>query len=83
MSWNAERFTRKRRKVHYPPSYSHHRKGQNVHHLTPVSRQGGDEESNLIYLRIERHNMLHEVFGNRTLEEIIEVLIRIKKMKHR
>lgn len=30
----------------------------------------------------EKHAMLHKIFGNRTLTEIIAVLVRLSKMKH-
>jgi hypothetical protein len=45
------------------------------HHLKPRSRGGGNESSNIIMLNWDRHQSLHKTFGNRTLEEIFEVLL--------
>ena len=53
------------------------------HHLTPKSRKGNAEEANILMLWRENHNAWHVLFGNRTLEEIIAVLCRIRDAKHR
>jgi len=58
-----------------------HYKDRGRHHLTPKTREGGDEVSNLLLLKTERHEHWHKIFGNRTLEEVILVLIRLKQMK--
>lgn len=52
------------------------------HHLCPKSRGGSMSDSNLLKLWRDRHDMWHDLFGNRTLDEIIAVLVRIKRMKH-
>jgi hypothetical protein len=54
------------------------------HHLTPKSR-GGEKRnpSNIILLRVERHEAMHYLFGNKTLEEIIQLLLRVHRMKGR
>lgn len=57
------------------------RKGQNRHHLTPRSRGGQSIESNLLWIDIERHNAWHAIFGNKTLDEVIELLIRLRDSK--
>lgn len=53
----------------------------NHHHLTPKSRGGNDFKSNLLNIDMERHNAWHFLFGNKTLQEIIELLERLRKMK--
>lgn len=58
------------------------RAGQtNRHHLLPRSRGGDSLESNLLVMDIERHNAWHFLFQNQTLDEIIEVLERLRSMK--
>jgi len=58
-------------------------KGDTQHHLTPKSRGGGKSPSNLLRLDIQKHRCWHKIFGNRTLEEVIAELQRIKRMKGR
>jgi len=53
----------------------------NRHHLRPKSRGGDALESNLLVMDIERHNAWHFLFKNLTLDEIIELLERIRAMK--
>lgn len=69
MSWNARRYKNK--------------PGRNKHHLTPKARGGADADWNLLLIRIERHQELHRIFGNKTLEEIIQLLVRLQRMKRR
>lgn len=57
------------------------RQQMNRHHLTPKSRGGSSQEFNIAIFDIERHKFWHKVFGNRTLEEVIELLIRFKRFK--
>ena len=59
-----------------PPTYS-------KHHLTPKQRGGGNTKSNLLRLKHDRHVEWHKCFGNRTLEEVIDTLIRIHRKKNR
>lgn len=59
-----------------------HRK-RTKHHLTPKSRGGGNEVSNILLLYETKHRIWHEVFHNRTLEEVIELLIRVQHAKRR
>jgi len=56
-------------------------RGRNYHHLVPKSRGGGYTAKNLLLMKIERHAMWHKLFGNRTLDEIIHLLIRLERMK--
>jgi len=53
----------------------------NRHHLTPKNRKGSNKDWNIALFDIERHCYWHKVFGNRTLEEVIELLIRFKRFK--
>lgn len=53
------------------------------HHLTPRSRQGGNEEANLLRLYSDRHEIWHALFDNRTLEETIALLQRVSQMKRK
>lgn len=56
---------------------------RNKHHLIPRSRMGSNDPWNLLLIRIERHNALHQIFGNRTLAEIIRILQRVQRHKER
>jgi hypothetical protein len=67
MSWSAFRYRAP--------------KGQSRHHLRPRSRGGTDRPSNILMIGIERHQYWHQVFGNRTLDEIIALLTRVKRIK--
>jgi len=53
----------------------------NKHHLKPGSRGGQTIDSNLIKMDISRHNAWHLLFQNLTLDEIIALLNRLKKIK--
>ena len=48
---------------------------RNKHHLTPKGRRGDNERSNILLLHIAKHEAWHTIFGNRTLEEIITLLV--------
>ena len=56
-------------------------KGRNRHHNINVSRGGGSRIQNLILLKEDRHFLLHYIFQNRTLKEIICVLQRLDRAK--
>lgn len=66
---------------------SRKRRRCNKHHLTPKSRKGqpyyGDSYKNLLYIHIESHEAWHKLFQNRTLEEVIELLQRLARIKRR
>lgn len=57
--------------------------GRNKHHNVARCLGGSDDDWNLILLKVERHNLLHKIFGVRTLKEIIAVLERLDRMKER
>ena len=72
MSRNAKRFQRH----HMSPRSRYKKRG----FTTPWKR---DSDENLLTLTAEHHLLLHKLFGNRTLEEIIAVLQRIARAKGR
>jgi len=54
------------------------------HHLTPKSQGGTNGSYNLLLLKWNQHHeQWHRLFGNFTLEQIIECLQRIARLKHR
>ena len=64
----------------------------NEHHLLRAKSLGGSSDpENLVTLDVSRHDAYHFLFGNLTLDEVIEMLIRLKryqksrkgKVKHR
>lgn len=61
-----------------------HIRGRNYHHLTPRFRRGapyhGNTWQNLLHIRMERHEAWHHYFGLLTLEEVIAVLVRRRRM---
>lgn len=63
--------------------YRRHLKGRNLHHNIARARGGSNENWNLILLKIEKHDLLHRVFGLRTLKEIIAILERLDRMKEK
>lgn len=70
MSWS--RYLRKRNRL---------RNGKTRHHNLAKSRGGGDDRRNIIVLKADTHRLLHQIFGNRTLREIIAVLERLDRIK--
>lgn len=60
-----------------------HRKGRNLHHLVPRSRNGRNHISNLLLIDIERHEHWHKMFGNMTIDEVLSLLTRMARMKSR
>lgn len=61
--------------------YWGNQKGRNYHHLKPYSRGGSGEQSNMLLIKEERHKKWHDVFENLTLDEVIKLLIRLRKAK--
>ena len=51
------------------------------HHLIPRSRGGKDNRRNILMLEARKHEVWHILFGNLTIDEAIELLIRVKKAK--
>jgi len=54
---------------------------KNRHHLKPKSRGGDKRPSNMLLIKVKRHDAWHALWGNRTLEEVIALLIRLKSLK--
>ena len=54
---------------------------RNRHHLIPKSRGGNKIQSNLLLIDMEKHCAWHILWKNRTLDEVIELLIRVKRAK--
>ena len=53
------------------------------HHLRPRSRGGESVMSNLFHMDVRKHEAWHLIFSNLTLEEIIALLQRVKKIKEK
>ena len=51
------------------------------HHLKAKSRGGQDIDSNVSNLDLYRHDAWHLLFGDLTLDEIIKLLQRFKRIK--
>jgi hypothetical protein len=56
---------------------------RNRHHLFPKNRGGDDTPDNLLLLKINRHYFWHKLFGKRSFEEVILLLVRIHRAKGR
>jgi hypothetical protein len=56
---------------------------RNRHHLFPKNRGGDDTPDNLLLLKTHRHYYWHKLFGRRSLEEVILLLVRIHRAKGR
>lgn len=54
---------------------------RNKHHMIPRSRKGGGHTNNLLYIDAMLHREWHKVFGNRTWDEVISLLIRVQRAK--
>ena len=70
MSWT--RYFRKKNRL---------RNGKTKHHNLAVARGGKSNRQNVIILKAETHQLLHKIFGNRTIREIISVLERLDQAK--
>ena len=57
--------------------------GTNHHHLTPKSRHGKSTPRNLLRIDIQKHRCWHKIFSNMDLDEVIQLLQRIKRAKNR
>ena len=56
-------------------------KGQNRHHWLNKCNGGTWTVDNISYLHIDRHDWWHKIFKNLNLDEVIELLIRIRRIK--
>ncbi|RLA70037.1 MAG: hypothetical protein DRG30_09610 [Epsilonproteobacteria bacterium] len=57
------------------------RRGLNRHHLTPKSVGGSNAVQNLLRIYIYKHQEWHRIFKLLTLEQVIELLKRVKRAK--
>lgn len=55
--------------------------GRNLHHLLPRSRGGDDSISNLLLMKIEKHEAWHKLFGTMSAEEALALLQRVVRAK--
>jgi len=53
------------------------------HHIVNKVRKGKTETSNLLKFDRERERAWHFLFGNKSFEEVAELLTRTQKMKRR
>jgi hypothetical protein len=53
------------------------------HHITNACMGGKSKPSNLIRLDEQREKAWHFLFGNKSFEEVAELLLRTCQMKHR
>src|ERR1044072_250172 len=56
---------------------------RNRHHILPKSRKGGNEQENILLLRVQRHDAWHYLFGDKTIEAAIALLFRVHRAKGR
>jgi hypothetical protein len=70
-----------RRKKYFIDSAQYPRR--NKHHLLPRSRGGDNSPDNLLLLKVNRHFYWHRLFGARSLEEVILLLVRVHWAKGR
>jgi hypothetical protein len=69
------------RVVRFQKKRTKKRKHTNRHHLQPRSRGGNMSLNNLLVIDIERHQSWHQLFGNATAEEILNLLSRVVRAK--
>ena len=55
---------------------------KNKHHLTNKCRGGTNDLWNILFMDTIRHKAFHLLFGNKNLDEIIELLTRVKNIKN-
>jgi hypothetical protein len=75
MSW--KRYLRKKNR------YWKHLRNRNRHHLVPRSRGGSDEERNQLVMDVHKHELWHQLWGNRTIDEVLTLLTRMLRAKER
>ena len=46
-----------------------------THHIIPRSREGADDKCNLANVAHKQHDLYHQLFENKTPEEILEYLV--------
>ncbi len=56
-------------------------KKMNRHHLTNKCNGGGGNIENILWIYMNRHEVWHSLFKNLDLEQVIQLLIRVKSAK--
>ena len=61
--------------------YWGHKRGRNYHHI--INRKDGGESTreNLLFIKEDRHREWHTLFGDKTIDEVIALLIRLSLAK--
>lgn len=77
MKTNQKKFFLSDRKEKRRKSRNH----TNRHHLVNKCKGGSSSKRNLLIIDIFRHRAWHELFQNLNLDEVIELLIRVKRAK--
>lgn len=73
-----KKCNRKRREAH---RFQERAGWTDQHHLRPRSQGGSDRRHNKISLDAYRHDTWHLLFGNNTIDEVIELLKRLRDIK--
>ena len=55
--------------------------GLNRHHWVNKSRGGKTSKKNISWLKVEKHRAWHILFKNLSLDEVIELLTRLRNIK--
>jgi len=60
--------------------------GRNYHHIVPKSRilpckRTRAKLQELLLMKIDRHDYWHRIFGDMTLDEVVELLTRLQRSK--
>ena len=53
----------------------------NRHHLVNKVNGGGANMQNILWIKVDRHQFWHRIFGNLSLDEVITLLLRVKSAK--
>ena len=77
----SKRLKKQRRRGNTRKSNQGGHPGRNRHHLVPKSRGGNARPGNLLLIDIEKHRCWHQLFGLRTIDEVIELLLRVRRFK--
>jgi hypothetical protein len=57
--------------------------GRCKHHLTPKQHGGNRSPENLLLLSLDKHAAYHRLFGNLSIEQAIQLLVRVHRLKGR
>jgi len=55
--------------------------GRNHHHLHNKCKGGSSSPGNLLLIDIEKHRCWHTLFKNKNISEVIEFLLRVRRLK--